>query len=320
MTRHPVLIIGGPTASGKSGLALELAQRLDGSIVNADSMQVYGVLRVLTARPSPAEVARVPHHLYGIVPPAERMSAARWRDLALSSVRGILAQGRLPILVGGTGLYLRTLMQGIADIPDIPAAVRAEAQARHAARGGPAFHAELAARDPETAARLNPGDTQRLIRAWEVLAATGRSITDWQREGAAQVPADLDFITCVVEPPRDWLYARCDARFQAMLDAGALDEVRQLDALALDPDLPAMKALGVPDLLDYLHGRLSLAQATAQARQATRNYAKRQLTWFRHQLVAAHRIDPAALPDRNAVMKYCDSLTVGIRKKIAKTG
>lgn len=307
-----MILIGGPTAGGKSGLALELAGRLSGTVVNADSMQVYGGLRVLTARPGPAEEAQVPHRLYGIVPPSERMSAARWRDLALAEIAAAHEAGRVPVVVGGTGLYLRALADGLADIPPVPEAVRAEAQALHRALGTPALHARLAAEDPDGAARLQPGDTTRVLRAWEVLRATGRPLGYWQTTGRASPPPGLRFLTLVCEPPRDRLYAACDARFLHMLEEGALEEVRRLAALDLDPGLPAMKALGVPELLAHLRGDLTLAEATAKAQQATRNYAKRQLTWFRHQIAAARRFDPGDCVERNAVMKFCVDNVAGI--------
>lgn len=316
----PVVVIGGPTASGKSALALALAEAAGGTVINADSMQVYAGLRIVTARPSPAEEERVPHRLYGIAPPSDRMNAARWRDLALAEIRRSHGQGRLPIVVGGTGLYLRTLMHGIVEMPEIPAAIRADALDRQARLGTPALHADLARLDPETAARLNPGDTIRVVRAWEVVTATGRGITDWQRQGRHDAPADLEFLPWVVEPPRDRLYANCDARFLTMLEQGALAEVADLAALGLNPDLPAMKALGVPELLAHLRGEIDREAAVARAQQATRNYAKRQLTWFRNQLAAAPRVDPAALSDRIATMKFCDSMTAQIDKKISKSG
>src|SRR4051812_3908656 len=225
-----VLAIGGPTASGKSALALDAAEAFGGTVINADSMQVYADLAVLTARPGPEALARVPHRLYGVLPATEACSAARWRDMALDAIAEAAGQGRLPVVVGGTGLYLRALMEGLAEIPSVPAPVRADARARHARLGGPAFHAGLAARDPAMAARLAPGDTQRLIRAWEVLEATGRSLADWQAAPSAGPPPGLRFATLVLDPPRDALYAACDGRFRAMVAAGALDEVARLDS------------------------------------------------------------------------------------------
>ena len=277
-----VLVIAGPTASGKSRLALDLAAARRGTVINADSMQVYRELRILTARPDAAEMARAPHRLYGILSAAEACSAARWRALALAAIEEARAEGRLPILVGGTGLYLRALFDGLAEIPPIPRDLRAAARARHRDLGGQAFRAELARRDPESAARLAAGDTQRLVRAWEVVEATGRPLPDWQRAGGAGMGAHA-YRAVLLMPPRDALYAACDARFGAMVAAGALDEVRALLALGLDPALPALKSLGVRELARHLVGEWTLEQAVEKARQATRNYAKRQTTWFRHQ-------------------------------------
>jgi tRNA dimethylallyltransferase len=288
MPETPVVVVGGPTASGKSALALDLAEEFTGTVINADSMQVYSGLSVLTARPGEADTARAPHRLYGVLPPSERCSAARWQALALAEIDAARAAGHLPVVVGGTGLYLRALIEGLADIPPIPEPVRASARALQAETGSPGLHARLAERDPATAARLKPGDTQRLIRAWEVLEGTGRSITDWQSDPAAGPLAGLRFIPSVVDPPRDVLYASCNGRFETMIAHGALDEVRELDTLNLDPNLPALKALGVPELRAYLHGNLSLPEAIAAAQQATRRYAKRQVTWFRHQMATMH--------------------------------
>ncbi|OIR06264.1 tRNA dimethylallyltransferase [mine drainage metagenome] len=279
------IIVAGPTASGKSALALALAQAVNGVVINADSMQVYAGLRVLTARPSPADEALAPHRLYGVLAPSDLCSVGRWRALALAEMEAAWAAGRLPVVVGGTGLYLRALTQGLSPIPEIPETVRAETRALLERLGNQAFHARLAGRDPVMAARLHPGNSQRLARAWEVLEATGRSLADWQDQPA---PDRLEAATATVllAPPREALYQSCDRRFLAMLEQGALDEVAALMALRLDPALPVMKALGVPELAAHLAGRLGLEQAMAQAQQATRHYAKRQSTWFRHQLAA----------------------------------
>ncbi|MEE8274187.1 MAG: tRNA (adenosine(37)-N6)-dimethylallyltransferase MiaA [Alphaproteobacteria bacterium] len=286
-----VVIVGGPTASGKSALALDLAEALDGVVINADSMQVYRELRILTARPGPAAEARAPHRLYGVLPAAEACSAARWRDMALAEIAAARDAGRLPVLVGGTGLYFRALDKGLAPVPAIRPAVRAAARARHAELGGEAFHAALAGRDPEMAARLAPGDSQRLIRAWEVVEATGVSLAEWQRRQAPGDGASPSPVSLVLAPPRGELYTACDARFAAMVEAGALDEVAALDALGLAPELPAMKALGVRELRRHLAGELALDAAVAAAQQATRNYAKRQLTWFRNQMPEARLVE-----------------------------
>jgi len=286
MSQAPVVIIAGPTASGKSGLAMELAETLTGTVVNADSMQIYRDLRVLTARPSTDDEARIPHLLYGYRDATELGSAAEWARDAVASIETIRAIGRRPIVVGGTGLYLRTLMEGIAPIPDVPDDIRTFARARHKAIGAAAFHAELAARDPDTAARLPAGDSQRVLRAWEVYEATGRALSDWHRDPVP--PTGLDFRVIALLPPREELYRRCEDRFAEMLDAGALEEVRALAERAarenLDPALPIFKALGYPALSDHLRGVMTLDEAAAKSQQQTRNYAKRQVTWLRHQL------------------------------------
>ncbi len=276
-------MIAGPTASGKSGLAAALAQALDGVVINADSMQVYRELSVLTARPSAVEMEKVSHRLYGILSGAEACSAGSWRALAMKEVAAALAAGRLPILVGGTGLYLQGFEQGLNEVPEIPEDIRRAARAELAEGGAAALHAKLAERDPVMAARLSPNDGQRLARAWEVLAATGRSLAEWQAEKAE--PAPFRFIKLCLLPPRELLYAGCDARLAAMLERGALAEVESLLALKLDPGLPVMKALGVPELAAYLAGTENLESALARAQQATRRYAKRQMTWLRHQFL-----------------------------------
>jgi tRNA dimethylallyltransferase len=282
----PLVIIAGPTASGKSALALALAEELRGTIINADSMQVYRDLRILTARPGPAEEARAPHRLYGGIDAAEACSAGRWRGLALAEIAGAREQGSVPILAGGTGLYLHALVHGLAAVPPIPEEARAAVRALHAELGGEMFRERLAARDPEGAARLAPGDTQRLVRAYEVVTATGRPLAAWQR-GAPS--AEAQAVACVVLlPPRDQLYAACDARFAAMMGQGAVDEVRALLARGLAPDLPAMKAVGVRELGAFLAGQATLDQAIAAAQQTTRRYAKRQFTWLRHRMAGLH--------------------------------
>lgn len=282
-----MVVIAGPTASRKSALALAVAAAFDGVVINGDSMQVYETLRILTSRPDAADEARSPHRLYGVIPAAEACSAARWRALAMAEIEAAHAAGRLPIVTGGTGLYIRALIEGLAPIPDIPDDIRARARALHGALGGPGFHHHLVGIDPEMAARLEPGDSQRMIRAAEVIEATGRSLAEWQRLPPSGGGLDLPVLTLVLTPPREALYAACDGRFLDMIEAGALDEVRALDALGLDPALPVMKALGVPELRRHLAGEQSLDDAVAAAQQATRNYAKRQITWFRHQISEA---------------------------------
>ncbi len=273
-------MIAGPTCSGKSGLALALAERLGGTVINADSMQVYRELRILTARPTAAEEARVPHRLYGVRPAGEPGSVAWWRGAALAEMEAC----RLPILCGGTGLYLQALATGLAEIPEPGEAARAEARWLLAAEGPAALHARLLAVDPETAAGLRPSDGQRLARAWEVWRATGIGLAAWQR--AAGPPAPYRFRLIVFDPDRSELRAVVEARFGAMLQAGALDEVRDLLALGLDPALPAMRAVGVPELAEYLRGEIDLAVAQERAVAATRRYVKRQATWFRNRRIA----------------------------------
>jgi len=282
-----VLVVCGPTATGKSALAVDLAEALGGVVIDADSMQVYRELSILTARPGPADLARAPHRLYGVLPAAEACSAARWRAHALAEIAEASARGRLPILVGGTGLYLRALIEGLAEIPAVPPSVRRRVARHLAAVGGEAFRAELAGGDPVTAARLAPGDSQRLIRAREVLEATGRPISAWQAAPGLAPPPGLVFRIVALLPPRAALYAACGARFAAMMAAGAVDEVAALDALGLDPALPAMKALGVPPLRRHLAGAVDRAAAVDEAVRDTRHYAKRQSTWFRRQLPPA---------------------------------
>ncbi|MCX7383179.1 MAG: tRNA (adenosine(37)-N6)-dimethylallyltransferase MiaA [Alphaproteobacteria bacterium] len=278
------LIIAGPTCSGKSALALGLAQALGGVVINADSMQVYRELRIVTARPSVAEEAMAPHALYGVRPAAEAGSVAWWRDAALAAVENARAAGLLPILCGGTGMYFASLTDGIADIPAIPEAARAEARWLLAEHGPKGLHDALAKVDQATAARLRPSDSQRVARAWEVWRGTGRGLAAWQREGARKAP--WSFTALLLDPPREALRAAIAGRFAAMVEAGALDEVRALLALGLDPALPAMRALGVRELSDHLRGEITLAEACRRAEIATGQYTKRQATWFRHRSLA----------------------------------
>jgi tRNA dimethylallyltransferase len=279
------VIVAGPTASGKSALALALAERVGGTVINADSMQVYRELRILTARPTPQDEARVPHLLYGVRSAAEPADAAWFRTAALAAMAEVRAAGRTPILCGGTGMWLDALVRGIAAIPPVPTAVRAAARSLAAELGAPALHARLAERDPVTAARLTPGDTQRVIRAWEVLEATGEGLAAWWRRLAAP-PAPWCFAHVKLDPPRVDVRAAIDARFLAMMAAGALEEVRALAALGLDPALPAMRAHGVPPLLAAIRGDLPLEAAIARGQAMVRQYAKRQATWFRHHALA----------------------------------
>ena len=286
MTGDPVVVVGGPTASGKSALALAIAEEFGGVVINADSMQVYRELAILTARPRGPELDRVPHRLYGLLGAGERCSAGHWRTLAEAEIRTATAEGRLPVLAGGTGLYLRALMSGLHDLPDVPAEVRERLNARVAAEGAPALHAELAARDPETAARLRPGDSQRIVRALEILDHTGRGLAAWQAASQAEGAAGLRFLTILQAPPRDALYATCDGRFARMLEEGAEEEVARFLEIPGAADGPLAKAVGVGPIRSYLAGEIDRARMIELGTRDTRRYAKRQLTWFRHQFVS----------------------------------
>ncbi len=277
------VLIAGPTASGKSALAITLAARLGGTVINADSMQVYADLRIITARPTPQEEARVPHLLFGHVDAARLYSVAQWLDDAREAVAAVRAEGRVPIVTGGTGLYFRALTEGLSDVPRVPDEVRVRIRAAAEGRPPEDLHTELAAKDPETAARLRPTDPQRILRALEVVEATGRSLLSFQgpRSGGVIDPARA--VSVFLAPDRDVLRARIDARFDAMMANGALDEVKALAARGLDPALPAMRAHGVPGLIAASAGEISFAEAVERAKADTRRYAKRQHTWFRGQ-------------------------------------
>jgi tRNA dimethylallyltransferase len=278
------VLIAGPTASGKSALALEVAERLGGAVVNTDSMQGYSVLDVLTARPSKADMARVPHHLYGHIHPSVPYSTGAWlRDVMRISADGSL-EGRAPVFVGGTGLYFRALVEGISEMPEIPAHTRDRWRYRLLEEGAPALHRILGSEDPAVAAMLRPSDGQRIVRALEVLESSGRSILQWQAEKGRPLIDRASARFLVLEPERQDLVRRIDERFDGMLSAGAMDEVRAMTALDLDPALPAAKALGLRELQAADAGLIPIAEAIERAKIATRQYAKRQTTWFRHQL------------------------------------
>ena len=287
------MLIAGPTASGKSALALSLAERTGGIVINTDSMQVYRDLRIITARPTPGEEARVPHRLYGHVDAGVNCSAGMWIADAAAVLAEAHAQRRLPIFIGGSGLYFKALTRGLSAVPPIPPEVREDVRARLERDGAEALHGLLAQRDPVTAERLKPRDRTRVARALEVIEATGRSLTDWHRDGLPPLLPQGSFSALFLEPDRDELYARIDARFDAMLAAGALEEVAALAARRLDPLLPAMKAHGVPALIRHLGGEISLEEAATIGRADTRHYAKRQFTWFRHQLPDFVWVKPA---------------------------
>lgn len=291
-----IWLIAGPTASGKSALALRLAQATGAEIVNADALQLYADLRVLSARPSPDEEARAPHHLFGVADAADGWSTGRWLRAALETLTDIGARGRDAVVVGGTGLYFKALTEGLAEIPAVAPEVRSTAEAEIKAMGEPAFRARLAEADPAAAARIAPGDRQRLVRAWEVFAASGRPLSAWQADTAPALLGDA-WRGVALEPSREALYARCDARLEAMVREGAVAEAAALDARGLDPALPAMKAVGLRELAAAARGETSLETAIEDVKRETRRYAKRQTTWMRGQMTGWPRInevDPAA--------------------------
>jgi tRNA dimethylallyltransferase len=291
---NKAVLIAGPTASGKSALALQLAQKTGGVVINTDSMQVYRDLRVLTARPTPKEESAVPHRLYGYVDASVNFSAGAWVADAARVLTGARAQNRLPIFAGGSGLYFKALTRGLSAVPPIPPEIRESVRARLERDGVEALHAELARHDAVSAERLKPRDRTRIARALEVVEATGRSLTDWHREGLPPILPPGEFTALFLSAEREALYARIDARFDAMLMAGALEEVAVLAARNLDPLLPAMKAHGVPALIRHLRGELTLEEAATIGRADTRHYAKRQFTWFRHQLPEFEWVPPEA--------------------------
>jgi tRNA dimethylallyltransferase len=304
MPSPTAILIAGPTASGKSALALDVAQALGGTVVNADSMQVYGDLRIITARPTPDEEARVPHRLYGHVDAAENYSVGRW----LADVGPVLAaawrEGRVPVLAGGTGLYFQALTRGLSAVPPTPPQIRDAVRARMEAEGPAALQAELLKRDPVSAVR--PSDRTRIARALEVLEATGRPLADWHRESLPPIVDAARAVTVFLDAPRDALRTRIDARFDAMLAKGARDEVRALAARKLDPLLPAMKAHGVPWLIRHLAGEITLQEAAEGGKMDTRRYTKRQFTWARHQLPDWTWIVPDGA--RDAVLRAFEAL------------
>ncbi len=278
-SRPRVALIAGPTASGKSALAIRLAHSADGVVINADASQVYADLSILSARPSPEEMADVPHRLFGHIDGGEACSAARWAADARAEIDAAHDQGKLPILVGGTGLYIRTLLDGIAPVPQIDPAIRVAVRALPVAQA----HAALRQEDPQAAARLAPADTTRVARALEVIRSTGRTIGEWQAHKSGGIADRIALSPLILLPPRPWLVERCDRRFVQMLDQGAVAEVEALLARGLDPDLPVMRAIGVPDIAAWLNGDSERDSMIERGQRATRQYAKRQYTWFAHQ-------------------------------------
>ncbi|MGE4429778.1 MAG: tRNA (adenosine(37)-N6)-dimethylallyltransferase MiaA [Sphingobium sp.] len=302
--RPPLALIAGPTASGKSALALALAQRTGGTIINCDASQVYADLRVLSARPSVEEEARAPHRLFGTLDGTQACSAARWAEDARREIAGVHRMGGLPILVGGTGLYIRTLLDGIAPVPDIAPDIREAVRALPVAQA----HAALSREDPASAQALAPADTTRIARALEVVRSTGRSIRDWRAHKEGGIGDRVRLAPLLLLPPRDWLMARCDARFEQMVQEGAVEEVQALLARALPPELPVMRAIGVPEIRDWLTGALSREDMVGRAQIATRQYAKRQYTWFANQ-------PPAHWP-RQPDNKNLDQLVIKLQQEL----
>ncbi|MGX5668450.1 tRNA (adenosine(37)-N6)-dimethylallyltransferase MiaA [Rhizobium daejeonense] len=288
------ILITGPTASGKSALALDFAKRLGGQVINADSMQVYDVLRVLTARPSEEEMGGIPHHLYGHVPPGNTYSTGDWLREAGDLLSRLKDRNVLPVIIGGTGLYFKALTGGLSDMPAVPDDIRRRLRGRLSAEGAEMLHRELAARDPAMAERLNPQDGQRIVRALEVLEATGRSISEFQGKAGPMLVDPARAGKFVVLPDRALLHERINRRFAGMFQQGAVEEVEALLALGLSPEMPAMKAIGVSQIAAMLKGQLSREEVIDMASAATRQYAKRQMTWFRNQMDESwERVDPA---------------------------
>lgn len=288
MNKHTIHILVGPTAGGKSARAVELARALNGVVINADSMQIYTDLPLLTAQPSAEEKSLAEHKLYGILHPNDPCSAGKWRALAAAAIEETFAQNKTPIVVGGTGLYIKALMEGLSVMPQTPPDIRAAIMKKYETLGNPAFYEEFKKHDPEMAARFHPNHSARLIRAWEVLEHTGRSLADWQREAKDAPPAHWNFNVEKIMPDRETLMRRCDQRFDRMIAAGALDEARAFNARIesgeIDENTLLGKALGYAPLRDYLHNQITLEAAIERAKTDTRSYAKRQVTWFKNQL------------------------------------
>ncbi len=286
-----VIIITGPTASGKSALAIDIAREFNGRIINADSMQIYSDLRIVTARPSAADEKIVPHSLYGILDGVQICSANIWRNMAIDAIETTFDDGLLPIICGGTGMYLKTLTEGMSYIPDINKDIRADIRSRLDEVGSLAVYDELAKIDPTMAARLNPADKQRVARALEVVMSTGRSLAKWQQDKPIAPPEYLKFHIITIAPPRDILYDRCNKRFAKMLQYGALEEVKKLMQRNIKSSLPIMRALGVAPIISYLNNEISLKDAEIKACAMTRQYAKRQMTWINNNIISKKHIN-----------------------------
>lgn len=283
MGQPKIILIAGPTAAGKSAYALDIAHKQQGTIINADAMQIYAGLPILSAQPSAQEIQTVPHLLYGTLDPATKSSAGLWLGMAIHAIKNCILQGTTPILVGGTGLYFNALLGGLSDIPAIPNEVRQKTQKLYEEIGEEKFRGELAALDPETAQRLAPNDKQRLIRAYEVAIHTGQPLSSFHKKKAFNWIDAYEIERRLLIPQRDKLYAACDQRFHKMIEQGAVEEAKTFLERGLDPSLPAMKTVGLREIGSYLKGEITLDEAIAKAQQMTRNYAKRQLTWFRNQ-------------------------------------
>lgn len=299
---HPAILIHGPTASGKSALAIELARKLGGEVINADSMQVYRDLQVISARPTEEEMAGVPHHLFGHVDAATRYSTGEWLEAARSVLKRLQRQNKHAVIVGGTGLYLLALTQGLSDIPPVPDDIRAEVRAISDTEGADGLRARLAPHDPDLAERLGTGDKQRLARAYEVWLATGRPLSDFQSERQPPVLKEGEWTGFALTPPRTALYKKIDRRFEGMLMQGAVEEARALVARDLNPELPAMKALGMPSIAAFVRGEISAEEAAESAKRESRRYAKRQFTWIGRQFPLWPRIPSPEIGDRLRVI------------------
>lgn len=288
MTKHPIYIVAGPTASGKSAHALELAKQHDRVIINSDSMQVYDGLPILTAQPPQADKDKSPHEFYGVMHPNESCSAGNWREMVEPIINETIAQGKTPIIVGGSGLYIKALIEGLSPIPDIPQNIRNAAGEKQKELGNPEFHRALNERDPIMGERLEPFNTARLIRAWEVLEATGKSLSEWQKMPRVAPPKNWEFHVTLVMPERTVLYDRCNKRFEWMLDNGALEELKDFNQLIeqgeINKNALLTHALGAKPLTAYLNNELSKEDAIERGQGETRRYAKRQITWFKHQV------------------------------------
>ena len=282
---NKIIVIAGATASGKSSLAVAVAEKFYGTVVNADSMQVYKELRLLTARPLEKEEKQIPHRLYGVLSGEKACSAGIWLEMAKNEIKTAWVANRIPVITGGTGLYIRSLVKGLSPIPEVSQSIRKQARELMENVGNESFYSSLAAKDPEMASRLHVSDSQRLIRAWEVLESTGKSLAYWQSLPPKPV-IDVNPFVIFINRPREILYENCNNRFVEMFDNGAVEEVRSLLSLNLSAELPVMKALGVKEITAFINGNKTRQEAIEAAQQATRRYAKRQTTWFKHQLEA----------------------------------